>query len=79
MAVAWSISNLGGHIKLFWTGFDPIVTVVPLKVALGWHKFCFWVFQKNNQESDCPVTVHDYFFEMSKNQRGWLLCDSASN
>ena len=31
---------------MFWTAFDMPVTGVPLEVALGWHKFYFWVFQK---------------------------------
>ena len=46
MAVAHSIFNLGGWVQLFWTAFDPMFTVVPLKVALGWHKFDFWAFKK---------------------------------
>ena len=46
MAVARSIFTLGGRVQLFWTAFYPIFAVVPLKVALGWHKFGFWVFQK---------------------------------
>ena len=32
--------------QLFWADFDLIVTVVPLKVALGWEKIDFWPFQK---------------------------------
>ena len=55
MAVARSIFTLGGQVQLFWTAFDPMFAVVPLKVALGWHKFDFWVFQKNNQASGCQV------------------------
>ena len=50
MAVACSIFTLGGQIQLFWTAFDLMFTVVPLKVALGWHKFDFWAFKKNNHE-----------------------------
>ena len=45
MAVARSIFYLGGQVPLFWTAFDPIFAVVPLKVALGWHKCGFWAFQ----------------------------------
>ena len=56
MVVARSIFTLGGWVQLFWTAFDPIFTVVPLKVALGWHKFDFWAFQKNNQASVCQVS-----------------------
>ena len=48
IAVAHSIFTLGGRVQLFWTAFDPIFTVVPLKVALGWHKLHFWAFKKNN-------------------------------
>ena len=55
MAVAHSIFTLGGRDQLFWTAFDPMFTVVPLKVALGWHKLYIWVFQKNNQECGCQV------------------------
>ena len=46
MAVAHLMFTLGGQAQLFWTAFDLIFAVVPLKVALGWHKFDFWVFQK---------------------------------
>ena len=48
MAVACSIFTLGRWVQLFWTAFDPMFAVVPLEVALGWHKFYFWAFQKNN-------------------------------
>ena len=68
MAVARSIFTLGGRVQLFWTDFDPMLAVVPLKVALGWHKFYFWVFKKNNHASVCQVTLHDYFFETPKKQ-----------
>ena len=66
MAVARSISTLGGWVQLFWTAFDMPVTGVPLEVALGWQKFYFWAFQKNNHASDCQVYVHDNFFEIPK-------------
>ena len=46
MAVAHSIFTLGGWVQLFCGAFDRPVTVVPLKVALGWDKLDFWVFQK---------------------------------
>ena len=46
MAVAHSIFTLDGGVQLFWAAFDMPVTVVPLKVALGWDKFDFWAFKK---------------------------------
>ena len=46
MAVAHSIFTLDGGFQLFWAAFDLLMTVVPLKVALGWDKFDFWPFQK---------------------------------
>ena len=49
MALARSIFTLGGWVQLFWTAFDMPVTGVLLEVALGWQKFYFWAFQKNNQ------------------------------
>ena len=59
---------MGGGGSIVLAAFDPVFTVLPLKVALGCHKFGFWVFQKNNQASDSQVYVHDYFIEMTKNQ-----------
>ena len=41
MAVACSIFTLGWGVQLFWAAFDMPMTVVPLKVALGWDKFDF--------------------------------------
>ena len=46
MAVASSIFTLDGVVQLFWAAFDMPMTMVPLKVALGWDKSDFWVFQK---------------------------------
>ena len=46
MAVARSIFILDGVVQLFWAAFDMPVTVVLLKVALGWDKFDSWVFKK---------------------------------
>ena len=46
MAVAHSIFTLGGVVQLFWAAFDMPMTVVPLKVALGWDKFDFWALKK---------------------------------
>ena len=54
-------------VQLFWAAFDMPVTVVPLKVALGWDKFDFWAFQKNNHGHTLDIHLHDYFFEMPKN------------
>ena len=50
MAVAHSIFTLDGWFQLFWAAFDMPVTGVPLKVALGYKKIGFWVFQKNNRQ-----------------------------
>ena len=66
MAVACSIFTLGGGDQLFWTAFDLMFTVVPLKVALGWHKFDFWAFQKNNHDVTLGNHLPDYFFQMPK-------------
>ena len=66
MAVALSIFTLGGRVQLFWTAFDQIFTVVPLKVALGWHKFGFWPFQKNNYGHTLDTHLPDYFFKHPK-------------
>ena len=66
MAVAWSIFNLGGWVQLFWTAFDMPMTGVPLKVALGWHKFNFWVFQKINHGHSLDIYLPYYFFNAQK-------------
>ena len=62
MAVARSIFTLGGWVQLFWTAFDLMFAVVPLRVALVWHKFYFWVFQKNNHDVTLRLHLPDYFF-----------------
>ena len=41
MAVARSIFTLDGWVQLFWAAFDMPVTVVPLKVELGYKKNSF--------------------------------------
>ena len=64
--MARSIFTLHGQFQLFWIAFDMPMTGVPLEVALGWQKFYFWAFQKNNHASVCQVYVHDYFCEMPK-------------
>ena len=60
MAVAHSIFTLGGGFQLFCAAFDMRVTGVPLKVALGYTKMGFWVFQKNNRKTATCVTLGDY-------------------
>ena len=42
MAVAGSIFILDGWVQFFWAAFDMPVTGVPLKVALGYKKNCFF-------------------------------------
>ena len=62
IAVAHSIFTLDGvGFQLFWAAFDLLVTVVPLKVALGLDKFDFWAFQKNNHEDTLDRHLCDYF------------------
>ena len=68
MAVARSIFTLDGGFQLFCAAFDMPMTGVPLEVALGWQKFYFWAFQKNNHASDCQVGFFYKFFEMPKKQ-----------
>ena len=43
------------------------VTVVALKVALGYKKIVFWEFQKNNHGESLMLHLHDYFSETPKN------------
>ena len=65
MAVTHSIFTLDWWFQLFWAAFGIPVTGVPLKVALGYKKIVFWVFQKNNHGNS--LTLHyDYFFETPK-------------
>ena len=66
MTVARSMFTLGGHVQLFWRASDPIFTVVPLKVALGWHKFDFWAFQQNNHDVTLDIHLPDYFLKCPK-------------
>ena len=44
---------------MFWVAFVPILAVVPLKVALGWDKFDFWVFKKNKHDVTLDKHLHD--------------------
>ena len=73
MAVARSIFTLGGWVQLFWTAFDMPMTGVPLKVALGYKKIVFCVFQKNNHGHTLRLHLPDYFFEMPKNKISAIL------
>ena len=41
MALADPIFTLIVVFQLFWAAFDLLVTVVPLKVDLGWEKLIF--------------------------------------
>ena len=51
---------------MFWAAFDMLVTVVPLKVALGLKMIGFWALKQNNHASVCQVNFFNYFFEMAK-------------
>ena len=62
MALADPIFTLDGGFQLFWAAFDLLVTVVPLKVALGLKKIDYWVFQKNNHEDLLDRHLCNYFF-----------------
>ena len=53
---------------MFWAAFYMPMAVVPLKVALGFGKFDFQTFQKNNHDVTLDIHLCDYFFEMPKNQ-----------
>ena len=66
MAVARSIFTLCGWVQLFWTAFDPIFTVVPLKVALGWHKFYFWAFKKIIMQVSVKCDIMIIFLKQRK-------------
>ena len=50
----------GGSIVL--AAFDPILAVVPIKVALGLGKIDFWAFKTNYYASVCEVSFFYYFF-----------------
>ena len=60
MAVAHSISTLGGGFQLFCAAFDMPVTGVALKVALGYKKIVFWEFQKNNHGHLLDINLGDF-------------------
>ena len=46
MALADLIFTLVVRFQLFWADIDLLVTVVPLKVDLGWEKWIFGHFKK---------------------------------
>ena len=47
MAVAHSILTLdGGGVQFIWAALYLLMTVVPLKDALGLETFYFWAFKK---------------------------------
>ena len=56
MTAAHSIFTLYGRFQLFLAAFDLLVTVVPLKVALGLEKIIFGHLKKSIK---CPSS--DYF------------------
>ena len=53
MALADPIFTLHGGFQLFWAASDLPVTVVSLKVELGFQKIDFCTFQKNNHTREC--------------------------
>ena len=60
MAVAHSISTLGGGFQLFCAAFDMPMTGVALKVALGYKKIVFWAFLKNNHGHSLVIHLGDF-------------------
>ena len=61
-----SIFTLDGGFQMFWAAFDLPMTVVPLKVALGWEKIDFWPFQKNNRKNSLGYTCVIIFLKCPK-------------
>ena len=45
---------------MYWAAFDMTVTGLQLRGALGWDKFDFWVFQKNNNDVTLDILLHDF-------------------
>ena len=60
MTVALSIFTLGGAVQLFWAAFDLHMTVVPLKVALGYKKIVFWPLKKKLSKKLTWLHLCDY-------------------
>ena len=52
---------MGGG-ELFWAAFDMPITVVPLKVSLGYKQIVFRAFQKNNHGPPLDIHLPDYIF-----------------
>ena len=50
-ALADPLFTLDGGFQLFWAASDMLVTVIPLKLALGLEKNDFWAFQKIIQKT----------------------------
>ena len=67
MALADPKFTLDGWFQFCWAAFDLSMTVVPLKVALGFDKFDFWEFQKNNHDVTLDTHLRDYILLMPKN------------
>ena len=51
------------------------MTVVPLKVALGWDKFDLWAFQKNNHD----VTLDSHLCHLKHSQINFLHPNATFN
>ena len=66
MAVDHSIFTLDGGVQLFWAAFVMPVTVVPLKVALGFKKIDFCLFQKINHGHTLDTHLSDCFLKYLK-------------
>ena len=64
-ALADPILTLVVGFQLFSAAFDLLMTVVPLKDALGLENFDFWAFKKLKKLT--WLHLCDYFFEMPKN------------
>ena len=81
MAVAHSMFTLCGQVQFFWTAFDLIFTVVPLKVVLGYKKLFFWAFQKIIMDIHLTYTCMIIFlkcpkinFSQSLSNFSWYHC-----
>ena len=75
MAVARSIFTLGGGFQLFCAAFDMPMRGVALKVALGYKKIVFWLFQKNIHDVTLDTHLPDYFLNTQKTN---FLCPNAT-
>ena len=66
MAEACSIFTLDEWVQLSWAAFDIPITVVPLKVALGYKKFVSRVFKKINHGHSLDRHLSDCFLKCPK-------------